>query len=63
MRVIADQIADDPEQLPKILSTHLPLLLNVYSSCTEVVEDGGHRFGEGLSDKEKKALLAFLATL
>ena len=63
MRVIADQIADDPDQLPKILSTHLPLLLNVYSSCMEVVEDGGHRFGEGLSEKDKKALLAFLATL
>ncbi len=63
MRGIAGEIAGDPEQLPKILSKHLPLLLNVYSSCTEVVEGGGHRFGEGLSEKDKKALLAFLATL
>ena len=38
-------------------------LLDVYSSCTATVENEGHRFGEGLSAADKKALTAFLATI
>ena len=34
-----------------------------YSSCTADVENDGHRFGEDLPDADKKALIAFLATL
>ena len=34
-----------------------------YSNVLERVENAGHRFGENLSDREKQALIAFLATL
>jgi hypothetical protein len=40
-----------------------PELLAAYSSCTADIENVGHRFGEDLSDRDKKALIAFLATL
>ena len=32
-------------------------------TCTAEIENDGHRFGEDLSDADKKALIAFLATL
>jgi hypothetical protein len=34
-----------------------------YSNVLERVENAGHRFGESLSDREKQALIAFVATL
>lgn len=34
-----------------------------YSNVLERVENAGHRFGEGLSPREKQALTAFVATL
>lgn len=40
-----------------------PQLLEVYTSCGAVIENEGHRFGEGLSEADKKALTAFLATI
>ncbi|HMN43732.1 MAG TPA: hypothetical protein PKE27_04135 [Povalibacter sp.] len=40
-----------------------PFLLEAYSSCTAIVENEGHRFGEGLPAKDKQALTAFLATI
>ena len=40
-----------------------PRLVEVYSSCTADIENTGHRFGEDLPDADKKALIAFLATL
>jgi hypothetical protein len=39
------------------------LLRRHYSNCTAEIENEGHRFGEDLSDADKKALTAFLATL
>ena len=39
------------------------LVKEIYSSCTADIENTGHRFGEDLSDDDKKALTAFLATL
>lgn len=38
-------------------------LREVYSNSLAVIENDGHRFGEDLSDKEKDAVTAFLATL
>jgi hypothetical protein len=35
---------------------------NYYSNALGRVENSGHRFGENLSDREKRALIAFLAT-
>ena len=34
-----------------------------YSNILGRVENAGHRFGENLSEAEKNALIAFLATL
>ena len=34
-----------------------------YSNVLGRIENAGHRFGENLSDREKQALIAFLATL
>ncbi len=36
---------------------------NYYSNVLDRVDNAGHRFGEDLSDREKQALIAFLATL
>ncbi|MGH7230546.1 MAG: cytochrome c, partial [Nitrospiraceae bacterium] len=38
-------------------------LREVYSNSLALRENEGHRFGEDLSDKDKNALIAFLATL
>lgn len=38
-------------------------LREIYSNSLAVIENDGHRFGEDLSDQEKDALTAFLATL
>jgi len=58
----ADEILRDPGQMLSVLKRR-PDLVKVYSSCTDRVENKGHRFGEGLSESDKKALIAFLATL
>ncbi|HET8562781.1 MAG TPA: cytochrome c, partial [Candidatus Binatia bacterium] len=63
MRSIADEIIDEPEKLLTAVKKRLPLLLEVYSSSTDLFEDSGHHFGENLSPEDKRALIAFLATL
>ena len=63
LRGIAGEILTDPSQLLNAVKKRLPLLLEVYSSCTADVENGGHLFGAGLPDADKQALIAFLATL
>ena len=62
LRSVANALVKDPGLLVETLRKH-PKLLEAYSSCTVDVENDGHRFGEDLSDAEKKALIAFLATL
>lgn len=65
MDALADiraSVLKDPSRLVDEIRKH-PLLLEVYSSCTATVENGGHRFGEGLAATDKKALTAFLATI
>ena len=60
---IADDTIKNPKNFLAAVRKQLPLLLDVYSSCTADVENDGHRFGEDLADQDKKALTAFLATL
>jgi hypothetical protein len=62
LRAVTAEIARDPERLVDAIRRH-PRLLEIYSSCTAAIENAGHPFGEGLPDAEKKALIAFLATL
>ena len=62
LQSLSTEVIKDPQQLITAVKKR-PMLLEVYSSCLADVENDGHPFGEGLSDKEKKALIAFLATL
>ncbi|BAL26531.1 cytochrome c [Azoarcus sp. KH32C] len=63
MQKLADDILAAPEQFASLLGTQRELLKQHYSNCTAEIENEGHRFGEDLSDADKKALIAFLATL
>ena len=62
LRSVANALLKQPELVVETLRKH-PKLLEVYSSCTAEVENAGHPFGETLPDADKKALIAFLATL
>ncbi|HEY6642530.1 hypothetical protein [Povalibacter sp.] len=59
---VRTEIVKDPAAMVDEIRKR-PFLLEVYSSCTATVENQGHRFGEGLSATDKKALTAFLATI
>ena len=63
LRGIADDIERSPTRVLDIARDQLPLLTTLYSASTADIENDGHRFGEDLPDPDKKALLAFLATL
>jgi len=60
---LADQLKAQPLDFVKIVTQKKELIYEYYSNCTSLIENDGHRFGEGLPDTDKKALIAFLATL
>jgi hypothetical protein len=62
LRAVTAEIAKDPEQLVEALRRY-PRLIEIYSSCTADVENQGHPFGQDLTEQDKKALIAFLATV
>jgi len=62
LREISAAALKNPASLVDVVRQK-PNLLDAYSSCTERVENAGHRFGADLSDSDKKSLTAFLATL
>ena len=39
------------------------VILKAYTNCGETIENMGHEFGTGMSEKEQRALKAFLLTL
>jgi hypothetical protein len=59
---IREQAIRDPATLVEGLRKR-PDLLQAYGACGAVIENEGHRFGEGLPAADKKALTAFLATI
>jgi mono/diheme cytochrome c family protein len=63
IKKLSDEIGTDFSHLAEIARPHLDTLKDVYLSCGAVTENDGHRFGETLSPEDKKALIAFLATL
>jgi hypothetical protein len=63
LREMGDEIRRSPERLIEIARERMPLILTVYSTSRADIENDGHRFGEDLSERDKKALIAFLATL
>ena len=65
-RSLADTIRTKTKELianPKNLLVVGGELRQVYSNSLMLREDDGHRFGEDLPDKDKQALIAFVATL
>jgi hypothetical protein len=62
LRSLTAEVVKDPSQLVGAIRSR-PRLLTAYSSCFADIENEGHRFGEDLPDRDKKALIAFLATL
>ena len=46
-----------------ILSVGDGFIQRFYSNVLSTVENAGHEFGAGLSEREKQALIAFVATL
>jgi hypothetical protein len=63
LKAVAEEVAGKPNGLVEALRARPYLIKQVYSSCTAEVENEGHRFGEDLSEADKNALIAFLATL
>ena len=47
----------------EVAAADAKVLLPRYANCTAAVENGGHLFGKDLPPQDKKALIAFLATL
>jgi hypothetical protein len=51
------------DEMAKGENQRLKVYIQYYANCDGSQEDGGHEFGTQLSDNDKKALKAFLATL
>src|SRR5688500_16384530 len=60
---IADDLLKDPGRFVDVLKQKRQFLQTHYQTCMQEVENEGHRFGEDLSEADKKALIAFMATL
>ena len=56
-------VLPDRTEALNLLLQHDGVIQRYYSNLLDWQENGGHRFGESLSDKEKDALIAFVATL
>jgi hypothetical protein len=63
LKKLADRAFSNPTKVLTIVREHMPLLERRYTTSTAKIENEGHRFGEDLSDTDKKALIAFVATL
>ena len=60
---IADDLLKNPGRFVEVMKEKRKFMEANYDTCTQVVENDGHRFGEDLPEADKKALTAFLATL
>jgi len=63
LQAIADDVLKSPARFVEILREKRDFLSANYETCTQEIENEGHRFGEDLSEADKKALTAFLATM
>ncbi|HRH13632.1 MAG TPA: cytochrome c [Azonexus sp.] len=63
LAAMADEVLKHPARFVDILREKRDFLSANYETCTQEIENEGHRFGEDLSEADKKALTAFLATL
>lgn len=62
LRSAGAALLQDPGKPVETLRQH-PKLIAFYSTCTADVENDGHPFGQDLPEADKKALIAFLATV
>jgi hypothetical protein len=63
LQAIADDVLKQPSRFIDIVRERRDFISAHYETCTQQVENEGHRFGEDLSQADKKALTAFVATL
>lgn len=63
LQAMADEILKQPSRFVDILRERRDFISANYETCSQEIENEGHRFGEDLSEADKKALTAFLATL
>jgi hypothetical protein len=63
LRAIAERLLADPRRFAELFTDDRALVLDRYETCTETIENQGHRFGEDLPEADKNALTAFLATM
>ena len=63
LQAMADDVMKQPSRFVEILREKRDFLSANYQTCTQEIENEGHRFGEDLSEADKRALTAFLATL
>lgn len=61
--VRANLLAQQGKALLDLSSPQNAFIQAYYANVLDRVENAGHRFGEGLSARDKRALIAFLATL
>jgi hypothetical protein len=62
-RIRAELLSVDGFKMLDITAVQSEFIQRYYSNVLERVENAGHRFGENLSQREKQALIAFVATL
>lgn len=63
VQAVLKEILSNPSNVIKVIGGHRDFIEEFYSNTTDYVENEGHTFGEDLSDNDKRALTAFLATL
>ncbi len=62
LREAGTALLKDPSKPVQTLRNH-PKLIELYSTCNGDIENDGHPFGQDISEADKKALIAFLATI
>ena len=60
---MTDEVMAKPKDVIRAAGKRLSTLVAIYSTCRAEVENDGHPFGVDLSPADKKALIAFMATL
>jgi hypothetical protein len=62
-RFILDAVVKDKPTILELTQDRDKFVQSFYSNVLDRIENRGHRFGETLSDEDKAALIAFVATL